>query len=633
MKNLSLIQRLWLLLLLLVFTSLSGALLANLYNARSYLEQQLTGQNANAANSLALMITQNKADKAMAETLINATFDQGYFHHIRWQGADGKVVVDRVNQAVFPAAPDWFRALLPLSPQPGNALVTAGWLQAGEVRVEAALGYAYESLWMGALQTMLWLLGAGLLAGLLGSIDIFKLRRDLQRVVNQARAISERRFQRMTEPKVPELARVVSAMNHMVERLQSHLGEQSEEVEQLRRERHTDPVTGLPNREAMEQAVSSTLAEEEDVRGCLLLLRLAGLAELNQRLGGERADALLVRLAADLEDLASRRKGWMAARLRGADFAVFCPELEIDGGRQLAETLCEQLALYRQMGLSDRDGIGHIGVCGIVEGDGLTSLLARASQALAEAEAAGDNQWRVDDGGGPEVGSEWDWRELIEASCREHSLRLRWFPVRDAARGILWQEGMLFRPAMGGLPAINAMRLVSHSLRLGLSHLADLEALRLALADAPGSALAVNLSPASLAAKGFQWQAMEMLGGSRATVSFEFDEAGLDEHWDAFLAFGEAVKGVGHRLAVEIRGHRLELVARLNQAGIDYLVLDGALTRGIHQDEGRQVLVKGVQRMTSLMGARLIAKGVVSEADAKRLLELRVDGLTGPAVA
>ncbi|QND82572.1 Membrane bound c-di-GMP receptor LapD [Chromobacterium vaccinii] len=632
MKNLSLIQRLWLLLVLLVFLSLTGALLADLYNARRYLEQQLTSQNANTANSLALMITQRQADKAMAETLINATFDQGYFHHISWRGADGKVLVDRVNQAVFPAAPEWFRALLPLSPQPGAALVTAGWLQAGEVRVETALSYAYESLWLGTLQTMMWLLGVGLLAGLLGSIDIFKLRRDLQRVVNQARAISERRFQSMTEPKVPELARVVRAMNQMVAGLQAYLQEQSGEMELLRRERLTDPVTGLANREALEQAVSSALADEEDLRGCLLLLRLSGLAELNQRLGGERADVLLKRLAEDLEDLAAKRMGWMAARLRGADFAVFCPELEAEGARQLAATLCDQLALYQRMGLCDQEGVGHIGVCGVERGDTLTSLLARASQALAQAEAAGDNQWRRDEGGGPDVGSEWDWRELIEDSCRQRRLSLRWFPVRDAQRAPLWQEGMLYLPARDALPEVNALRLVSNSLRQGLTHLIDLEALRLALADAPAGLVAVNISPASLAAKGFRSRVLDALRGSRTMVSFEFDETGLEEYWDAFLDFGEAMKNAGHRLAVEIRGHRLELVARLNQAGIDYLVLDGALTLGIHRDQGRQVLVKGVQRMTSLMGAKLVAKGVASEDDARQLLELRVDGLTGPAI-
>ncbi|VEB40027.1 MHYT domain (predicted integral membrane sensor domain) [Chromobacterium violaceum] len=439
MKNLSLIQRLWLLLVLLVFLSLSGALLANLYNARSYLEQQLTGQNANAANALALAITQSQADKAMAETLINATFDQGYFHHIRWQGADGKVRVDRVNEAVFPAAPGWFRALLPLSPQPGSALVTAGWMQAGEIRVEAALGYAYESLWRGALQTMLWLLGTGLLAGLLGSIDIFKLRRDLQRVVNQARAISEHRFQRMTEPKVPELARVVGAMNQMVERLQSFLGEQSEEVEQLRRERHTDPVTGLPNREALEQAVSSTLAEEDDVRGCLLLLRLAGLAELNQRLGGERADALLVRLAADLEDLAARRKaGWRpacAARISPCSVRSWTWTAAGNWRRRCASSWrCTGRWPERPGRHRPHRRVWHRPGRRFGQPAGARQPGAGRGGGRGRQPVAGRRRrWSG-------RGSEWDWRELIEAACREHSLRLRWFPVRDAARGILWQE-------------------------------------------------------------------------------------------------------------------------------------------------------------------------------------------------
>ena len=62
MKHPTLIQRLWLLLLLLVFLAFSGTLLANLMNARSYLEQQLTEQNANTANSLALMVSQQRAE-------------------------------------------------------------------------------------------------------------------------------------------------------------------------------------------------------------------------------------------------------------------------------------------------------------------------------------------------------------------------------------------------------------------------------------------------------------------------------------------------------------------------------------------------------------------------------------------
>ncbi|UTH75986.1 LapD/MoxY N-terminal periplasmic domain-containing protein [Chromobacterium sp. IIBBL 290-4] len=632
MKNLSLIQRLWLLLLLLVFLSLSGALLANLYNARGYLEQQLTAQNANTANSLALMINQNRADPVMAETLINAAFDQGHLRSVRWQGMDGKAKVERVNAVGFQLAPQWFQSLLPLSPADGRALVTSGWMQAGEVQVKAELGYAYESLWLGTLQTMLWLLGAGLLAGLLGSVDIVKLRRDLKQVVRQANAISEHRFIQIAEPSVPELATVTRAMNKMVARLQSYLQGLSAELDQLRRERHTDAVTGLANREALEQAVASAQEENEDASGYLLLVRLSGLAELNQRLGGERADQLLRQLAVDLEQEARRRKSWLAARLRGADFALFCPELEQEDASQLAETLCQQLALYRQMGLSDQPAVGHIGLCGFGQADDFAALLTRASQALAQAEAAGDNQWRRDDSAAPALASERDWRELLQQSCSQHQLQLRWYPVKDAQRQVLRHEAMLYRPARDGQPAINALRLVSHGLRLGLTHLADLEALRLALDSAPSASIAVNLSPASLAEPAFAGRVKDMTRGSKLSITFEFDETGLEEQWDAFLAFGEAARAAGHAVAVETRGHRLQLVARLDQAGVAYLVLDGALTRGIDQDAGRQALVKGLQRMTALMGIQLVAKGVASESDARSLAGMGIDGLTGPVV-
>ena len=111
MKHPTLIQRLWLLLLLLVFLAFSGTLLANLMNARSYLEQQLTEQNANTANSLALMVSQQRAEPVMAETLISATFDQGHYRLIRWQGSTGQVRVERQRST---QEPGWLPRLLEL---------------------------------------------------------------------------------------------------------------------------------------------------------------------------------------------------------------------------------------------------------------------------------------------------------------------------------------------------------------------------------------------------------------------------------------------------------------------------------------------------------------------------------------
>lgn len=632
-KNLSLIQRLWLLLLLLVFLSVSGALLANLYNARSYLEQQLTTQNANTANSLALMITQYQADHAMAETLINASFDQGHFRIIRWEDGNGTAKVERINPVQFTGTPQWFRRLLPLAPEPGVALISAGWLQAGRLRVETDLSFAYGSLWKGALQTMVWLLAAGLLSGLLGSIDIVRLRRELGHVVEQAQAISEQRFILIPEPHIPELANVAHAMNHMVERLRAYLHGLSNEIDRLRQATHTDATTGLANREALQQAVQSLFSEDEDLTGYLLLVRIANLAELNQRQGGPQTDKLLRKLAEDLATESVQRKGWVAARLRGADFALFAPELGAEALGPLADRLCSQMTLYHQMGLCDQVNVGHIGASVFTGKDKLGELLGRASRALTLAEAAGPNQWRQDDGQQAAVSSDMDWRALIQTACDNKQLNLRWYQVVDVKRQPLWQEAMLYRPAVGDEAPINALRLVSHALRLGLTHRLDLAALRLALAHGPAGAIAVNMSPASLGQADFLPQVQDALRGDSRRISFEFDETGLDEFWQPFLAFSRALKSNSHRIAVEIQGNNLGLVARLNEAGIDYLVLDSALTRGIHADEGRQALLKGLQKMTSLMGIELVAKGLSDNADVSLLTELGIYGLTGPAIS
>ncbi|RQO69147.1 histidine kinase [Aquitalea sp. FJL05] len=635
-RKLSLVQRLWLLLLLLMTLSIGGALIANLLNARNYLEQQLSAQSADTANSLALMVTQYKADPVMAQTLLSAAFEQGHFAEVRWEGVPADAAIRLRNNNGLEDTPSWFHRLLPLRPQSGQAQVSNGWLQAGRIVVVAHLGYAYSSLWLGALQTVFWLVVIGLAAGLLGFFDIRSLRRQLHAVVEQAHAISEQRFMRIPIPGIPELAEVASAMNTMVERLQNYLLGLRDEVDRLRRAALTDSSTGLPNREAFEQRFSSLLDPQADpANGHLLLIRIAGLAELNQRLGGRRTDALLKRVADDLSTQCQHHRGWMATRLRGADFALFCPELGAAEACKLADELCLLWPVYWTMELSDQPGLGHIGITHFQSGDKLGEVLTRASHSLTVAEAQPLNSWKLDDGAGnPQQTSDFDWKQLLETVCQDNSLQLRWYPVCDPDKTILWHEGMLFRPASGQIPAMSALRLVSQAARLGLIHRLDINTLALALQQGPQGVLAVNMSPASLHHPDFLPAILHLLQQHpQRQINFEFHETGLDEHWEHFIAFSRAIRPAGHQLAVEIQGHNMALVARTHEASISYLVLDNTLTQGMHSDEGRAALLRGLLRMASLMGVRLEAKGVNDTADATALIEMGVHCLTGPAIS
>ena len=109
-------------------------------------------------------------------------------------------------------------------------------------------GKAYQSLWKGVLQLVAALATAGLVGGVLAATILGRLHEPLQRVINQANAISERRFVVIDVPDVPELRQLASAMNSAVMRLKSMFAEEAQRLEALRVAANYDALTGLPNR-------------------------------------------------------------------------------------------------------------------------------------------------------------------------------------------------------------------------------------------------------------------------------------------------------------------------------------------------------------------------------------------------
>jgi hypothetical protein len=54
----------------------------------------------------------------------------------------------------------------------GEALIMAGWQQAGMVKVLVNPGYAYMALWYSAIQSFLWFAGMSVLASVLGVVAL-----------------------------------------------------------------------------------------------------------------------------------------------------------------------------------------------------------------------------------------------------------------------------------------------------------------------------------------------------------------------------------------------------------------------------------------------------------------------------
>ena len=93
---------------------------------------------------------------------------------------------------------------------------------------------------------------------------------------------------------------------------------------------HTDPLTGLPNRRGLNHVLEQVLADINPDRGlAVFLIDLDGFKAVNDRLGHDGGDALLIAAAERLRE--QLRGADVLARLGGDEFVVVARELRAEG--------------------------------------------------------------------------------------------------------------------------------------------------------------------------------------------------------------------------------------------------------------------------------------------------------------
>ncbi|WP_348943636.1 LapD/MoxY N-terminal periplasmic domain-containing protein [Chitinibacter sp. FCG-7] len=438
----SLFRQVWLMIIASALVAFIVALLISTFSARDYLQTQLYTQSSDTASALALSISQQANDPAMVELMTNALFDSGHFAWIRISDPHGKTIYEQYNRELPTKVPAWFVQRFPITVQPGEALISNGWKQAGKVQISAHSRFAYESLWANGKKLFFWMLFGGIFTGLLMNILLNRIRRPILQMMAQAAAISERKFIHVPPPPYIELRPMANAMNSMVARVKSMFDEQSAHIEQLKYDANRDSVTGLANRSFFMARLANLLSAEESLPdGTLFMLRLNNLAGLNRNLGREATDRLLMDLATRLAHYADSQDDWQAARLNGADFVLATPGLE-DSPAFATQLLAEIGSLSPQV-----SNLLHIGYAEYELGDTISSLLSRTDAALARAEAHPHNAVCAAEFIHHKTNrSNTYWRERLQAAIEQNQLIATSFAVLDFSGQLLHHELMLRLP-------------------------------------------------------------------------------------------------------------------------------------------------------------------------------------------
>ncbi|NBB10739.1 cyclic di-GMP receptor LapD [Pseudomonas sp. SLFW] len=623
-----------------MLVAFSGGFMVSLESSRDQYVNQLRSHAQDAATALALSLTPSVDDPTMMDLMVSSIFDSGYYARIRVVNpATGKILVER---SAVPAAtaPDWFIELIALQPAGASAIVSRGWRPAARVEVVSHPMFAIGKLWQSALGNLGWLLLCGVVSFLLGAWLLRRQLRPLDYLVEQSQAIGRREFLSVPQlPMTPELRRVVQAMNQMVDKLKALFLEQAERTEKLRMESYEDSLTGLANRRYFDMRLHAHVSQVEDARsGYLLLMRVNDLTGLNERLGSQKADALLVAVSDVLVrqcfNHAEARQ--LISRIRGGEFAVLAPGLVKEEALQLAYELETALCSLAGTGASDVSPAAYIGLAPYSPGDSAQTLLGLGDQALSQAETQTDCIWYCIEHSAVESleDDHHAWYELLDQALTERRFQLFFQPVmdaRDVSRVLHFK--VLSRVIDDESQTLPAGRFLPWIERFGWSARHDRVMLETVFDQLPrhDQKLALNLSAATLSDAGALNEVMDLLKRHAHLAPRLILEIGEEQVPDqqALEALTRRLKDLGYSLALQHFGGRFSMIGNLSSLGLAYLKIDGSYIRAIDQERHKRLFIEAIQRAAHSIDLPLIAERVETEGEFVVLREMGIQGVQG----
>jgi diguanylate cyclase (GGDEF)-like protein len=397
---------------------------------------------------------------------------------------------------------------------------------------------------------------------------------------------------------------------------------------------YSDPLTGLGNRALLAAEVArAQRAARGGGRLSLLLLDLDGFKAVNDSLGHEAGDRLLVRLSERL--VATVGPDDVVARLGGDEFAVLVEAETPGAGLRTARRLLD--ALGSPVEFSGRTVRVTVSI-GVVEqaGGDTGDVLRDADVAMYAAKAAGKACVRQFE---PAMRRAVVARAELEADLR-HALdrgefSLRFQPVVDLdTREVRGAEALVrWQHPRRGLLAPNAFVPLAEEVGLvgELDRWVMDEACKVAAGWQllrPGVTVSVNVTADRFAATdlvGAVAEALAETGLPPQCLTLELTETALVADAEATISRLGALGALGVQVAIDDFGTGYSSLAYLHRLPASILKIDKSFVEGLGTNAESTALVRVIMGLADTFGLRTVAEGV--ETESQRAL-LRALGCT-----
>ena len=406
----------------------------------------------------------------------------------------------------------------------------------------------------------------------------------------------------------------------------SDVTEQRESADKIAQLARFDPLTGLPNRSHLREALDKALEETAGANpGCaFLMVDLDRFKAINDTLGHQTGDALLSQVARRLRQICG--KGEFCGRIGGDEFAVVIGQpRDADGIARLAERIIDALSQPYQV----KQHVLHIGASvgsaqSPTDGIGAEALTRSADLALYRAKAEG--------GGGhcayePQLHAEAEERRALEVALREalerDQLHVLYQPVVDADAGVVLGFEALARwthPQMGQVPPARFIPVAEEARLIGPIGEWVLRTACHQAARWPGEVrVAVNVSAEQLAHPSFVAAVVSALAQSglpARRLELEVTESVFMRDDTGALAVLDQLLALGVHLSLDDFGTGYSSLGYLSRTRFDTIKIDRSFVLGASRNVlESKAIIRAVVTLAESLGMTTTAEGVETQAE------------------
>jgi diguanylate cyclase (GGDEF)-like protein/PAS domain S-box-containing protein len=391
--------------------------------------------------------------------------------------------------------------------------------------------------------------------------------------------------------------------------------------QRIERLAYSDSLTGLGNRYAFIRALERRFARDDDKPFSLLLVDIDNFKRINDSLGHQTGDKLLISLARRLRN--SLTPSGILARFASNEFAILLEAADLAGAQQLAHqvlhTLDKPLFVDNQL----ISVTGSVGVaCTPEHGADPQTLMKHAGLALHKAKANGKHQLQVFT---EVLNAEADYKLFVENNLRraltQNELEVFYQPKLCLKTGQLvgmeallrWQhpeKGMIQPDQFIGVAEETGLIIpIGKWVVRQACHMSK----QLTAAGLGNLQVAINLSPK-------QFSDPDLVGSIAAILheellaphllELELTESLLLEATDDTRHQLSRLKSLGLTLAMDDFGTGYSSLSYLKKYPIDVIKIDRSFIKDIPEDQDDMEITSAVIAMAHKLKLKVVAEGI-----------------------